>query len=77
MLSLGSCGIRLLPGAFDTAQKFTDWDLEKPLKNCFRVSKRLPTICADNVQANDLYELREGRGTDYLFPQKFCWSRWL
>ena len=39
LLEIGSCGLHVFHGAYETAQSVTSWKLNKFLKNCFSIFK--------------------------------------
>ena len=47
LLSFDSCGIHVLYGAYSTGLRCIDWELDKLLKDCFRIFKKLPVSLAD------------------------------
>ena len=63
MLSLGSCGLHVLHGAYSTGRTGTNWDLDKSLKNCFGKFKKAPARRADYLFANNLHETHKGWDT--------------
>ena len=77
LLSLGSCGIHVLHGAYTRWQQVTDWELDKLLKDCFGIFKKSPARRLDYLEANGLHESHDGQDTAYLFPLKLCGHRWL
>ena len=64
-------------GAYKTALSTTDWKLDKFLKACYSIFKKLPARRADYLRSNDLLDSHDGKDTSYLFPMKHCGHRWL
>ena len=69
--------IHVLHGAYGRAQKATDWNLDKLLKEIYSIFKLSSARRVDYLKVNELLESHESKSLAYLFPQKFCGHRWL
>ena len=74
---IGSCWLHLLHSAYVTAQKATDWNLDKLLKAVYSIFKLSPAQREDYQIVNELLESHNSKSVAYLSPQKFCGRRWL
>ena len=77
LLLIGSCGLHVLHGAFGTAQKQTNWQLDKYCKNTYSIFKNSPARREDYLKTNDMRDSHEDKDGAYLFPETFCGHRWL
>ena len=77
LLLLGSCGLHVLHGGYQTAQESTDWRLKNLLKPAFSIFNKSPARRADYLIVNELHEEHTGKSSSYLFPMKYCGHRWL
>ena len=77
MINIGSCGLHVLHGAYKTALKETDWELEKTLKAAHAIFKKSPARRADYLSANGHEERYDNKSLCAFFPLKFCGHRWL
>ena len=75
LLCIGSCGLHVLHGAFGTAQKVAEWDVDKFCKNIFSIFKKSQARREDYLQTNDLLVSHEDKEVAYLFPETFCGHR--
>ena len=69
--------IHVLHVAYGRAQKATDWNLDKLLKEIYSIFKLSSARRVDYLKVNELLESHESKSVAYLFPQKFCGHRWL
>ena len=74
LMEIRSCGLHVLYGAYRTAQKAADWNLDKLLKLIFKLS---PAQRGDYLKVNELLKSHESKSVAYLFPQKLCGHRWI
>ena len=77
LLCIGSCGLHVLHGAFGTAQKVAEWDVDKFCKNISSIFKKSPARREDYLETNDLLVSHEYKEVAYLFPEIYCGHRWL
>ena len=66
-----------LHGAYRTALKETDWELEKTLKAAHGIFKKSPARRAGYLSANGHEERYDDKSLCAFFPLKFCGHRWL
>ena len=76
LLNIGSCGIHVLHGAYQTAHGTNDWEVGKTLKAGHGVFKKSPARRSDYLSDNDLSGSNDQAGKAY-FPLKWCGHRWL
>ena len=67
LILLGTCGLHIVHGAFQTGAKETDWNFDKYLLRQYKLFKDSPARREDYVTFT---------GVD-SFPSKFCNHRWL
>ena len=67
LLELGSCGLHILHGSYETGLKATGWQINSFLSNLYYLFKDSPARRAD-------YSRITGSA---LFAKKFCATRWL
>ena len=72
LINIGSCGLHVLHGAYKTALKETDWELEKTLKAVHGIFKKSPARRADYLSANGHEERYDDKSLCAFFPLKFC-----
>ena len=77
LIEIGSCGWHVLHGSYGTAQKATDWNLDKLLKAIYSLYKLSPARREDYLKVNELLESHDSKSVAYFIPQKFCGHRWL
>ena len=78
LLIIGSYGLHVLHGAYQTGQASTEWNLgTKCLKPSYSIFNKAPARRADYMKANGQLEAHEGKNSAYLFPLKYCSHRWL
>jgi len=77
LINIGSCGMHVMHGAYGTAQKTTDWEVDKTLKAAHGVFKKAPARRAAYLGDNDLANEPHDPGLKVNFPLKFCGHRWL
>ena len=67
LLEIGSCGLHVVHGAFQTGHNAVNWNVNSTLRSCYRILKDSPARRAD-------YSSVTG---STLFPLKFCSTRWV
>ena len=77
LLVIGSCGLHVLHGAYQTAHKKTTWEVQKVLKALHGIFKKSPARRADYLKDNDLVSNDDDNQMKLYFPLKFCSHRWL
>jgi hypothetical protein len=77
LLIMGSCGLHVLHGAYQTAHKNTTWDVQKVLKALHGIFKKSPARRADYLEDNDIDDDDDDNQMKMYFPLKFCGHRWL
>ena len=76
LLNIGSCGIHVLHGAYQTAHGTNEWEVGKTLKAGHGVFKKSPARRSDYLNDNNLSGSAE-QATKVYFPLKWCGHRWL
>ena len=77
LLNIGSCGIHVLHGAYQTAHGTNDWEVGKTLKAGHSVFKKSPARRSDYLNDNDLSVSTSEQAAKVYFPLKWCGHRWL
>ena len=77
LIVIGSCGLHVVYGAYQTGHRETDWDVDKTLKVVHGVFKKSPARRSDYLSANDIKDRNEHNAMKSLFPLKFCGHWWL
>ena len=77
LLELGSCGLHVLHGAYQTAHKETTWDAQKVMEAIHGVFKKSPARRSDYLRDNDIYDDGNDQMLKAYFPLKFAGHRWL
>ena len=67
LLEIGSCGLHVVHGAFQTGHNAVNWNVNSTLRAFYRILKDSPARRAD-------YSSVTG---STLFPLKFCSTRWV
>jgi hypothetical protein len=67
LLDLGTCGLHVVHGSFQTGHKSTKWDLNNIFRAMYQLFKNSPARRADFIDITGSNE----------FPLKFCQVRWL
>jgi hypothetical protein len=67
IIDVGSCGLHVVHGAFQTGVKATGWKLEKVLKSMWKLFNDSPARRDLYIQLN----------TSNVFPLMFCQTRWV
>jgi hypothetical protein len=67
LLDLGSCGLHVIHGAFQTGHKAASWAVNETLRGLFGLFKDSPVRRADYISQTG----------NALFPKKCCQVRWL
>jgi hypothetical protein len=66
LVELGSCGLHVVNGAFQTGHNATEWEINRLLRALYRLFKDVPARRAQYIEAT-------GKS---VFPSKFCAIRW-
>jgi len=67
LLGLGSCGLHVIHGTFQTGHKAADWTINEMLRGLYGLFKDSPARRADYMAVTG----------NKVFPKKFCQVRWL
>jgi len=67
LLELGSCGLHVIHGAFQTGHKAAGWSVNEMLRSMYGLFKDSPARRADYISQTG----------NSMFPKKFCQVRWL
>lgn len=67
LLEIGSCGLHIVHGAFQTGHKITGWRINEILRGMYWLFKDTPARRADYTNITG----------SILFPKKFCATRWV
>ena len=77
LINIGSCGVHVLHGAYQTAHGVTDWEVGKTLKAAHGVFKTSPARISDYLSDNNISSRQNDRSVKGNFTLKFCGHRWL
>src|SRR3989441_242053 len=67
LLDMGSCGLHVIHGAFQTGHKAAGWTINEALRGLYGIFKDSPARRADYIAVTGCS----------VFPKKFCQVRWL
>ena len=65
-INLGSCGLHVVNGAFQTGHQSSEWHINRLLRAMYRLLKDVPARMAQYTEATG----------KFVFPSKFCEIRW-
>ena len=78
LLQIGSCGLHVLHGAYQTAHsKETNWEVKKVMKATHGIMKMSPARRSDYLKDNDIEIVGDDQTLKSYFPLKFVGHRWL
>ena len=77
LINIGSCGVHVLHGAYQTAHGVTDWEVGKTLKAAHGIFKKSPARRSDYLEDNEIDNRQNDQSMKGNFPLKFCGHRWL
>ena len=75
LIIIGSCGIHVLHGAYQTAHGVTDWEVGKTLKAAHGIFKKSPARRSDYLEDNEIDNRQNDQSNEGKFPFEVLWTQ--